>query len=233
MLQLVVWVAFAGDYVVRLATAEGRSRWVRGHLVELVLLVLPILRPLRLLVLLTLLRQLNRGGQASLRGRVGLYVGSGSVIVGLVAALAALDAERYAPGASIVSFGDAVWWAVTTMTTVGYGDTYPVTEVGRAVGVALMVAGVALLGTVTATVASLLVEAVQDEDRAEDRAAEEARETARVEALRVAEEAERVAREELLDEVRSLRGELARLREEVRARDDLPGVPGEHPPPSG
>ena len=89
-------------------------------------------------------------------------------IVAYVAALAALQAERYAEGSSITSFGDAMWWALTTMTTVGYGDTYPVTTGGRVVGALLMVTGVALLGVVTATLASWLVERVTDADDAED-----------------------------------------------------------------
>ncbi len=196
--QTLIWAAFALDYAVRVYRAPARARWVRAHLVELALLVLPILRPLRLLVLLTLLRQLNRGGAAGLRGRVGLYVGSGTLIVGLVAALAALDVERRAPGASITSFGEALWWAVTTMTTVGYGDTYPVTLVGRLIGSGLMIAGIALLGTVTATMAAYLVEAVAAQDEAEDRAEEEA---------------ERAERAEILAELRSLRVEVMRLRE--------------------
>ena len=210
--QAVVWVVFVLDYAARVAAAPARARWVRGHLVELVLLVLPILRPLRLLVLLTLLRQINRGGTAGLRGRVGLYVGSGSLIVGLVAALAVLDVERDAAGATITSFGDAVWWACATMTTVGYGDVYPVTDEGRVIGVALMVAGIALLGTVTATVASYLVEAVADEDEAEHRAEESSREAARAEVRRVAAEAEVAARGEVLAELRALREEVRRLR---------------------
>jgi voltage-gated potassium channel len=80
-----------------------------------------------------------------------------------------LDVERSRPDANITDFGDAIWWAVTTMTTVGYGDRYPVTGVGRMVAFALMVAGIALLGTVTATLASWLVETVAAEkDQAED-----------------------------------------------------------------
>lgn len=209
--QGVVWVVFVVDYVLRLRAAPARARWVRGHLVELVLLVLPILRPLRLLVLLTLLRQINRGGTAGLRGRVGLYVGSGSLIVGLVAALAVLDVERYATGSTITSFGDAVWWACATMTTVGYGDVYPVTAEGRVIGVALMVAGIALLGTVTATVASYLVEAVADEDQAENQAAANSRQAARDEARQVTEQAEVAARAELLSELHALREEIRRL----------------------
>jgi voltage-gated potassium channel len=62
-----------------------------------------------------------------------------------------------------------MWWAVTTVTTVGYGDRYPVTAVGRMVAFALMVGGIAQLGTVTATLASWLVENVEAEkEQAED-----------------------------------------------------------------
>lgn len=209
--QLVVWVAFGADFALRVAAAPARGRWVRGHLLELALLVLPVLRPLRLLLLLTLLRAINRGGAVSLRGRVGVYVGAGSVLIGLVAALSVLEAERGAPGSTITGFGDAVWWACTTMTTIGYGDTYPVTALGRTIGVGLMVAGVALLGAVTATAASWLVQAVAEEE-AEGAAEHASGETA----------------EELLREVRALRAEVAALRgrpgpTEVGAcRDDAP-----------
>jgi voltage-gated potassium channel len=65
-----------------------------------------------------------------------------------------LDAERSSPDANITDFGDAIWWAVTTMTTVGYGDRYPATSAGRMVAFALMIGGIALLGTATATLAS-------------------------------------------------------------------------------
>ncbi len=158
-----VWALFAVDYVARVAGAEDRVAWVVRHPLELVVLVLPMFRPLRVLRLVTLLRVLNRSAAGNLRGRVAIYVSAGSSLIAFVAALAVLDAERNAEGSLITGFGDAMWWACTTMTTVGYGDTYPVTTVGRFIGVGLMIGGIALLGTVTATFASWLVNAVRDE----------------------------------------------------------------------
>jgi hypothetical protein len=93
----------------------------------------------------------------------GIYVAGGTSLPALCAALAVLDAERSSPDANISDFGDAIWWAVTTMTTVGYGDHYPVTAAGRLVAFGLMIGGIALLGTVTVTLACWLVETVAAE----------------------------------------------------------------------
>lgn len=106
----------------------------------------------------------RRVSLASTRLWMTLYVGGSTALLLLVAALAVLDAERDARDANITTFGDAAWWALTTMTTVGYGDRYPVTAGGRWVAAGLMVAGVALLGVVTATLASWLVERVSEVD---------------------------------------------------------------------
>ena len=73
------------------------------------------------------------------------------------AALAVYIAERES-GGSIASFSDAVWWAVTTITTVGYGDTYPTTPTGRGIAVLLMLAGISLFGLLTARIAAFFVE---------------------------------------------------------------------------
>ena len=94
----------------------------------------------------------------SLRARATTYVVAGAVLLGFVAALAVLDAERDSPEANITSFGDALWWAAATMTTVGYGDAFPTTGEGRIVGFGLMLGGIALVGTVTAALASWFVE---------------------------------------------------------------------------
>jgi voltage-gated potassium channel len=158
-----IWVVFAIDFFVRLRLADERLSWLRRHWLDVLILLLPLLRPLRLLRLVTLLRIVNRSAAQRLRGRVATYVAGSAILLAVVAALAVLDVERDAEGANITDIGDAFWWAFATMTTVGYGDRYPVTAGGRFVGVGLMIAGIAVLGTVTATIASWLVETVSAE----------------------------------------------------------------------
>ncbi|SNT10354.1 potassium channel family protein [Rhodococcoides kyotonense] len=163
---LAIWTLFAIDYVARLTLAQQRTRWFLFHLHELAIVALPVLRPLRLLRLLTLVSLLQRSVGGALRGRVVTYAVIGTLFLVFVAALAMLDAERHAPGANIQTFPDALWWAVATVTTVGYGDYTPTTATGRFIAVALMVAGIALLGVVTATLASWLVHKVAEQDDA-------------------------------------------------------------------
>lgn len=164
----VTWSAFAVDYAARLVLAEDRWRFVRGHLLDLAVVVLPLLRPLRLLRLVTVLNVLNRYAGGALRGRVLTYVGSATALVMFMSAVALLDAERGHPDANVTDFPDALWWSFATVTTVGYGDRFPVTGTGRLIAAGLMLVGIALLGTVTASVASWLVEKVQQADEASE-----------------------------------------------------------------
>lgn len=160
-----VWALFAIDYLVRLSLAKPRGRWFVTHVPDLLIVVLPVLRPLRLLRLVTLISIFHRAAGRAFRTRVTLYILTAATLLVLVAGLAVLDAEQNAPGANIRNFGDAIWWAFVTITTVGYGDFFPVTAVGRLVAVGLMISGIALLGTVTATFARWFVEIVQRERR--------------------------------------------------------------------
>jgi voltage-gated potassium channel len=160
----VTWVIFLLDYVVNLVLAPRRWRWFRAHLLDLLIVVLPLLRPLRLLRLVTLLSVLNRTAGGAFRERVLTYVIGASALLVFVASLAVLDAERSRAGATITTFGDALWWAFVTITTVGYGDLAPVTGLGRIIAAGLMLGGVALLGVVTATLASWIVEKVAQQE---------------------------------------------------------------------
>ncbi|MGN7226290.1 potassium channel family protein [Dietzia maris] len=160
------WLWFAVDFVVRLVLAEQRGRWLLMHWYEVAVIVLPMLRPLRLLRLVTLLGVMHRSAGTAVRGQVITYAAGWTAVLLVVSSLAMLDAERGAPGASISSYGEALWWSAVTVTTVGYGDYSPVTAVGRAIAVGLMIAGIALLGVVTATLASWIVERVGEQDDA-------------------------------------------------------------------
>jgi voltage-gated potassium channel len=153
-----IWVIFGLDYLWRLRLARRKWRYIGAHLLDLLVLLLPTFRPLRALRMITVISVLNRRLRDDARGRVAIYVGATVTLVGFVAALAVLEAERNAPGASIRTFGEALWWTITTLSTVGYGDYYPVTVEGRLVAATLMVAGIALLGVVTASIASWFVE---------------------------------------------------------------------------
>jgi voltage-gated potassium channel len=158
------WAVFVVDYLARLSLAPARGRWFVRHLPELAIVALPFLRPLRLLRLVILVTVLQKAVGHAIRGRVAIYASAGAVLLIWVSSLAVLQAERGQPDAKIENIGDALWWSITTMTTVGYGDKYPVTTTGRIVAALLMVGGISLLGTITATIASWIVQRVAEED---------------------------------------------------------------------
>jgi voltage-gated potassium channel len=153
-----VWAAFALDFAIRLGLAEERTRYALRHWYDVALISLPMLRPLRLLRVVALVRVLDRSAANSLAGKALVYAFGAAGVAMSLSALAVLDAERGSPGANIETFGDAIWWAATTVTTVGYGDRFPVTTTGRTVAFVLMLVGIGLVGTVTASVASWMID---------------------------------------------------------------------------
>jgi voltage-gated potassium channel len=162
LVTVLTWPVFLTDYVVRLVLAERRWAFVRQNWLDGLAVLLPLLRPLRIVSLVRVARVLDRRLTASLHGRVAGYTTLTASLVVFMASLAAYDAERGATGSTMEDYDDAVWWALTTITTVGYGDQYPVTSEGRLVAVLLMLSGIALLGVVTASVASWFVRRVAE-----------------------------------------------------------------------
>lgn len=162
----VVWVMFIVDYVVRLLLAEQKVAFVSHHLLDLASVILPVLRPLQLLRLVRAVTILEHTLGDRIQNKVAVYTGAVMTILITVASLAVLESERGRTGATIQSYGDALWWAFVTVTTVGYGDLAPVTPTGRFVALALMLGGVALLGVVTGTLASFLVNRFGEVDEA-------------------------------------------------------------------
>jgi len=162
-----VWAIFAAEYLVRLALVPQRGRFVVHNIPDLIVIVVPVLRTLRLVRLVRLMRFARSAAtatRATQRGRARVHVSAAiqvaatATIVMFVGAVGMLDVERHAVGANIRTFGDAVWWALTTLTTVGYGDRYPVTTEGRLIAAAVMLTGIAVLGVVTASIAAWFVD---------------------------------------------------------------------------
>jgi voltage-gated potassium channel len=160
----VIWGLFFVDYFVRLGLATDRWHWFWRHLLDFAIITLPLLRPLRLLRMLVLIEVLQKAVGDAFRGRIVVYTASGVLLLIYTSALAVFDKERYLPGTKIGSFGKAIWWSITTVTTVGYGDVYPVTNAGRVIAVLLMIGGISLVGVVTASLASWIIQRVAEED---------------------------------------------------------------------
>lgn len=157
------YCVFVVDYVVRLVLSRRRKRWLSGHLFDLAVVVLPLLAPLRLTVLAG---AAEKALSSATRGRAVVYTASAAVLLVYAASLAMLQAERASPHATITTFGQAVWWAMTTVTTVGYGNVAPVTPMGRLVASFLMIGGIGLVGSTTGTLASWIVQRVGEEREA-------------------------------------------------------------------
>lgn len=161
LIQVVSWLAFALDLIFGLYKSESKSRFLKQHPAELLAVLLPFLRPLRLLRFISfgtlVFEKVNMGKSIA----ISFKVISTALFLTYLAGIEITLAERGQPGATIQSVGDGFWWAITTLTTVGYGDIYPTTTEGRFIAVGLMVSGICVLGVISATVAAWFVKMTQ------------------------------------------------------------------------
>lgn len=165
IIQWVCWVAFAMDLLFGLVTSENKVLYLKRHPLEIASVLLPFLRPLRLM------RVISFGGLALQKIAVGrqfaitVKVAITTVFVAYIAAVQITITERAVEGSNIKNFADGFWWAITTVTTVGYGDRYPTTTEGRLLAVMLMFMGISLVGVITASVAAWFVKMSQDAEK--------------------------------------------------------------------
>lgn len=172
-LNWIVWLAFCAEYLGKLTFAPSKREFAKRAWFDLVLVALspPFLVPqawqgvraFRLLRLLRFVRVaalaamgLKEAGEA-FRHRRFHYVALTTVVVLVVGALG-IFAVEHGENKSITTFGDALWWAVVTTTTVGYGDVSPITTEGRLIAIGLMIVGIGFIGVFTATVTSSFLE---------------------------------------------------------------------------
>ena len=157
IVQWITWIAFAGDLIYGLIKAPSKKGYLKKHPLEVAAVLLPFLRPLRLM------RVISFGGLAIQKVAIGrqfaitIKVFIASIFVAYISAVQITISERDLVGSNIKNFGDGLWWAITTVTTVGYGDRYPTTTEGRFLAVLLMFVGISLVGVITASVAAWFV----------------------------------------------------------------------------
>ncbi|MFI0715716.1 potassium channel family protein [Streptomyces inhibens] len=163
IVTIVTWGTFIVEYLARLLLSDDRRHFVRTRWLDLIVTVLPLLRPLRIVDLHERMQRRRDHPRLALEARVMAYAGLTSLLLGFAASLAVYHDERGAPDANIRTFGDAVWWAASTLTTTGYGDATPVTGRGRVTGVGLMFLGVALVGAVVGSFSSWLMRRFRQE----------------------------------------------------------------------
>jgi len=161
--QWVIWIAFAADLIYGLSSAVDKVKYLKKHPLEVAAVLLPFLRPLRLM------RVISFGGLAIQKVAIGrqfaitIKVFIASIFIAYISAVQITISERTVEGSNIKTFGDGLWWAVSTVTTVGYGDRYPTTTEGRFLAVVLMIMGISLVGVITASVAAWFVKMGQED----------------------------------------------------------------------
>ncbi len=162
-----VCVLLLADFFIRLYRAESKLAFMKWGWIDLVASIpnLEVLRwgrlvrVLRIIRLLRGLRSLHKVLTMTFRNKMESGVISLSLAAFLLvvfASVSVLVCER-SPDANIKTAADAVWWSITTITTVGYGDRYPVTMEGRLIGVILMIGGVSMFAGLSGMVASLFM----------------------------------------------------------------------------
>ena len=193
--DLIIWAIFVIDLLVRLWLAENRTGFLKSHWPEVLIVVVPIFRPLRLLRLALLV---PRVAEILKRRAVGGAL-IGAVVAIAVATIAVALVEQTADG-QIGDWGTALWWALATITTVGYGDVVPETLVGRIIGSLLMIVGIGVFGVFTANVAAWFV---AGDDRTQEQTLAELKSS----------------QEQILVELRLLREEVESLHEDFEDGD--------------
>jgi voltage-gated potassium channel len=163
LIQWVCWLAFAVDLIFGIWKSKNKKEYLKRHPLELAAVLLPFLRPLRLMRVISFgslaLQKVAIGRQLGITVKVAVS----AVFISYIAAIQITISERTVEGSNIKTFSDGLWWAVTTVTTVGYGDRYPTTTEGRFLAVLLMITGISLVGVITASVAAWFVKLSQDD----------------------------------------------------------------------
>jgi voltage-gated potassium channel len=152
-----IWGAFIVDYLIQFWLAANKAKFFKSEWLALLFVAVPFLRPVRVIRGVIFLRQASTRPKDSLLVSIPWILGAVAALMMLIMAAAVLDVERFAPGSNIHTPGDALWWALVTVTTIGYGDKYPITPEGRLLAAVLIVFGIGLISSLTGYFATWII----------------------------------------------------------------------------
>ncbi len=156
IIQMILWGLFAADYCIRLYLAPRRLYFITHNLMNLAIVLLPAWRIVSFLAMIymTANRQYKRLSELAMKlfGYTAIFI--------IMFALAIYSVESSEPGAMIRDLPTAYWWTFTTLATVGYGDVYPITGIGRVIAVVVMLYGVGMVAVATGALASWIIEKI-------------------------------------------------------------------------
>ena len=156
IIQMILWGLFAADYCIRLYLAPRRLYFITHNLMNLAIVLLPAWRIVSFLsmIYMTANRQYKRLSELAVKlfGYTAIFI--------IMFALSIYSVESSEPGAMIRDLPTAYWWTFTTLATVGYGDVYPVTGIGRVIAVVVMLYGVGMVAVATGALASWIIEKI-------------------------------------------------------------------------
>ena len=164
----VVWLIFLLDLIIRLFAAKRFGKFLKKNWLEVVSLLLPFVRFLRVFRAVLALRAMKRFS-SNRASATGLYILMLVPLTWFTGAVAVLDAETASPGGSITNLREALWWSLATITTVGYGDKYPITLEGQLIAAVLMIAGISLFSAGAAMFASWMLAGPKSVDTLEEK----------------------------------------------------------------
>ena len=151
-----IWGIFASDLAIKLLEKQPAKKFLKDNWLEILTLILPFMRMFRVLRILVAIRGL-KPLMANRMAATGTYIVFLLPLTWFTSGVAVLDAEAKAAGAHITNFSDALWWSLATITTVGYGDLYPITFEGKVVAAILMLLGIGLFSACAGILASWIM----------------------------------------------------------------------------
>ena len=162
MADTLIWMVFVFDYLMMYFLSEHKKTYLKTHLPHLLVVIIPFLRVFRVGFLVLFLVNAISKVKNRILVSVPIYTAVATTVLVIIGAASVYDAETNVDGANIKTREDALWWAVVTIFTVGYGDRFPITSEGRLYGVGLMACGIAIVGTVTASFAGWLITQIRE-----------------------------------------------------------------------